>query len=303
LSNLLGLFLDNLLPVFLIAGTGYFLGKVARVNPRSLSQVIFFVFSPCLIFTLITDNRLGGQDIIRMAGFAVICMLLVGSVTWGLGMVFRMERRLLMAILLTSLFMNAGNIGLPVNLFAFGEDAQALATVFFVTNSVLAYTVGVLIASSGTTNLRSAFLGLFRLPMIYALGLAAFFIGTGWKLPLPLDRAVHLLAGASIPSMLILLGLQLQQADWRQYGLALGVSNTVRLVVAPAIALVVSALLGMQGPMRQAGVLQSAMPSAVLTTVLATEYDACPSFVTSTVFVSTLLSPLTLTPLMAYLNG
>lgn len=303
MSELPGLFLNNLLPVFLIAGTGFFLGKVTKVQPRSLSQVIFYVFSPCLIFTLITDNQLDGRVIFSMAGFAVLCMLLVGAVTWGVGKALRVERRLLMAILLTCLFMNAGNIGLPVNLFAFGEDALALATIFFVTNSILAYTVGVLIASSGTSDLRSAFLGLFRLPMIYALILAVLFTGGSWKLPLPLDRAVHLLAGASIPSMLILLGLQLQQAEWRKHALALGVSNTVRLLVAPAIALGVSALLGFQGPIRQAGVLQAAMPSAVLTTVLATEYDACPSFVTSAVFVSTLLSPLTLTPLMAYLNG
>jgi predicted permease len=303
LSELSGLFLNNLLPVFLIAGAGFFLGKAARVNPRSLSQAIFYVFSPCLIFTLITDNRLNSSDIFRMAGFAGLCMILVGAVAWVLGKLFRLERKLHMAILLTSLFMNAGNIGLPVNWFAFGDDALALATIFFVTNSVLAYTVGVLIASSGSSNFRTAFLGLFKLPMIYALILAVLFTGMSWKLPLPLDRAVHLVAGASIPSMLLLLGLQLQQSDWRQYGLALGVSNTVRLLVSPAIALGMSALLSFQGPFRQAGVLQSAMPTAVLTTVLATEYDACPSFVTSTVFISTLLSPLTLTPLMAYLHG
>jgi predicted permease len=303
LSELPGLFLNNLLPVLLIAGTGFFLGKVAKVQPRSLSQVIFYVFSPCLIFTLITDNQIESLAIVRMAAFAVLCMALVGAITWGVGKALRVERRLLMAILLTCLFMNAGNIGLAVNRFAFGEDAMALASVFFVTNSILAYTVGVLIASSGTSDLRSAFLGLFRLPMIYALILAALFAGTGWKLALPLDRAVHLLAGASIPSMLILLGLQLQQAEWRQHALALGISNAMRLLVSPVIALGVSALLGMQGPLRQAAVLQSAMPSAVLTTVLATEYDACPSFVTSAVFVSTLISPLTLTPLMAYLNG
>lgn len=303
MTELLGLFLNNLLPVFLIAGSGYLFGRVAKVNPRSLSQVIFYVFSPSLIFTLITDNRLSGGEILRMAGFASLCLVLVGLVAWVLGKAFGLERRLLMAVMLTTMFMNAGNIGLPVNLFAFGEDALALATIYFVINSVFAYTLGVLIASSGTSDMRGAFLGLFKLPMIYALLLAVTFLLAGWKLPLPLDRAVHLLAGASIPSMLILLGLQLQHANWRIYGLALGISNGVRLLAAPAIALGLSFLLGLHGSIRQAGVLESAMPTAVVTTVLATEYDAQPSFVTSAVFISTLLSPLILTPLMAYLNG
>jgi malate permease and related proteins len=303
LTETLGLFLNNLLPVFLIAGSGYLLGRVGKVNPRSLSQVIFYVFSPSLIFTLITDNRLSGRELFQMAGFASICLILTGLVAWGLGKIFGLERRLLMAVLLTTMFMNAGNIGLPVNLFAFGEDALALATIFFVTNSVFAYTLGVLIASSGTVNLRKAFLGLFRLPMIYALLLAAAFLTVGWKLPLPLDRAVHLLAGASIPSMLILLGLQLQHAHWKTDRLALGISTGVRLLGSPLIALGLCTLLGLQGPLRQAGVLESAMPTAVLTTVLATEYDAQPSFVTSVVILTTLLSPLTLTPLMALLKG
>ena len=45
------------------------------------------------------------------------------------------------------------------------------------------------------------------------------------------------------------------------------------------------------------------MPAAVATTILALEFDIAPSFVTSTVFLSTLLSPFTLTALIAYLSA
>ena len=61
-------------------------------------------------------------------------------------------------------------------------------------------------------------------------------------------------------------------------------------------------LLGLTGAARQAAILQASMPAAVITTVLALEFDAAPAFVTSVVFVSTLLSPLTLTLLIAYLR-
>jgi predicted permease len=59
----------------------------------------------------------------------------------------------------------------------------------------------------------------------------------------------------------------------------------------------------MAGPARQAAVLQASMPTAVVTTILALEFDVAPTFVTSTVFVTTVLSPLTLTVLIAYLRG
>jgi len=60
-------------------------------------------------------------------------------------------------------------------------------------------------------------------------------------------------------------------------------------------------LMGLTGPARQAGVILASMPVAVVTTILALEFEIAPAFVTSAVFVSTVLSPLTLTPLIAHL--
>ena len=83
--------------------------------------------------------------------------------------------------------------------------------------------------------------------------------------------------------------------------LGLNPAVTLSLVVAPLVALALASLLGLSGPTRQAGVALASMPVAVITTILALEFDVAPAFVTNAVFVSTLLSPLTLTPLIAYL--
>jgi len=77
----------------------------------------------------------------------------------------------------------------------------------------------------------------------------------------------------------------------------------MRLLVSPLLALALGLIIGLSGPVRQAATLEAAMPTAVLTTVLATEYNARPTFVTAAVFVTTLLSPLTITPLLAYLGA
>jgi len=75
------------------------------------------------------------------------------------------------------------------------------------------------------------------------------------------------------------------------------------LLAGPVLALGVNLIFGLQGPARQAGILQSAMPTAVLTTVLATEYDVEPAFVTGVVFTTTMLSAVTLTIVLAFLGG
>jgi predicted permease len=76
----------------------------------------------------------------------------------------------------------------------------------------------------------------------------------------------------------------------------------LRLVVAPLVALLFAALFGLQDVSRQSSVTQASMPSMVSATVLATEYNLDSRLVTAVVFVSTLLSPFTLTPLLVFLG-
>jgi predicted permease len=303
LNELFSQFLNNLLPIFLIAGSGYLISKWLSVNPRSVSQVTFNLFSPCLVFVLITKNELGNQQILNMMLYSAILIIGVGLVTWLIGKALRLERRLLMAVVIAAMFMNAGNFGLPLNLFAFGELALAHASLYFVMSGIMTYTVGVVIASMGSNSLKKSLTGLIKIPAIYAVGLAFLFVQLDWSLPVPIDRSVTLLSNAAIPSMLILLGMQLQRAQWNGYVKALTLAGTMRLLVAPLLAIGLSALFGMQGPIRQAFILESGMPSAVLTTILATEYDIEPAFITTAVLTTTLISPLTLTPLLVFLSG
>ena len=79
-------------------------------------------------------------------------------------------------------------------------------------------------------------------------------------------------------------------------------SVVLRLVVAPMIALLLTALFGISGSAWQGSVTEAAMPSMVSATVLATEYQLDSKLVTAIIFISTLLSPLTLTPLLVYLG-
>jgi predicted permease len=303
LSNLLSLFANNLLPILLVAGTGYLAGRWLNVEARSISRVVFYIFSPCLIFDLLTTSQLSNGDILRMVGFAATAILAVGALTWLLGRLIRLERTMLAAVLICTITINAGNYGLSLNLFAFGEQALAYASLFFVTSAIITYTVGVLIASMGKSSLGSALKGLTKIPTVYAVVLALLFITMGWELPLPLSRSVSLLSDASIPGMLVVLGLQLQNNHRTQNLPALTLANGMRLLGGPLVGFILAGFLGLQGMAFNAGVLQSSMPTAVLSTILATEYDVQPAFVTTAVFTSTLLSPFTLTPLLMFLGA
>ncbi|MCJ7701444.1 MAG: AEC family transporter [Anaerolineales bacterium] len=303
MTNLASLFINNLLPILLIAGIGYLCGKYLGVEPRSLSRVIFYVFSPCLIFDLLTNSQLSGVDMLRMIGFTGSVVICVAGATFLLGKVMKLNRRMLAAVVLTTMSMNAGNFGLSLNLFAFGEAGLAQASIFFVTTDLFTYSLGVMIASLGTASLKQSLLKMLTVPANYAVILALVFWVMAWHLPVALERTTSTLGGAAIPSMLILLGLQLQRNQRTHQVPAMILSNGMRLIGGAAFGLLLGTIFGLQGVAFQAGVVEAATPTAVLATVLSTEFDIEPAFVTSVVFTTTLLSPLTLTPLLAYLGA
>jgi predicted permease len=303
LDTILPLFSNNILPIFITAGAGFFLGKLIDLDPRTISRVTFYIFSPCLVFKLLTENELQQNAIIQMVGITVGSVLIMGIITFIITKLLKFERKMIAAVMLTTMFVNAGNFGLALNDYAFGKDALAYASIYFVTSSTTIYTLGVLVASLGKESFKDSIAGLFRLPTLYALLIAFLFKQMNWDLPISIQRPIDLLSQAAIPAMLVLLGLQLQRAKWGSYGKALGVASILRLLISPLVAFGLSLPLALHGPALQAGITEASTPSAVMGTVLATEYDTEPEFVTTVVTITTLLSPLTLTPLLAFLGG
>ena len=179
MTALLTLFLNNLFPILLVARIGYLAGKLLHIEPKALSKVVFYVFSPSLIFNLLITSQLNNDDIFRMMGFAATQFFLMGFIAWVAGRIFKLERKLFVAVILVAISVNAGNYGMSLNLFAFGEEALAYAGLYFTTAAILTYTVGVTIASMGSKNLGQSLAQLIKIPTVYAVVLAIIFNLTG----------------------------------------------------------------------------------------------------------------------------
>jgi len=169
--------------------------------------------------------------------------------------------------------------------------------------TVIVYTLGILIASMGKFSPFQALKQLMFVPAFYGLLAAALVRGTDWQVPLFLDRSITMLGDASIPLMLVILGLQIAEARaWPRNRIALiTIAAFLQIVITPLVSLLLAHWMGLEGVTRQAAVLQASMPAAVVTTVLAVQYELDSPLISGTVVLTTLLSPLTLTPLIAYL--
>ena len=302
LTELFTTFANNLLPILLIAATGYILGKTLTVDSRTIGRIVFYIFSPLLVFNLMVTSQLNFGQAITTVEFTAAVIAIMGVLAFIFGKIFQLERPQLLAVILTVAFGNTGNYGLPLVKFAFGDEALAVASIFYVTTTILFNTVGVIIASLGNTDLKSAILGVFKLPIVYGVILALLVKATGFQIPVPLSRTIEIAANGAIPLMIVLLGLELTKIQWSHSFRALGVGVLTKLILGPIVGLLLASLFGLQGHSHQGSVIEAAMPAAVANTVIAAEYKLEPSLVTAIVFLGTILSPLTLTPLIVFLS-
>lgn len=299
----LGLFGRNLLPIFLAAGAGWGLAAWKQVPAQPISRVGFFIFSPCLIFTLITQSEISPADFAQIAGFTAATLGITAGLALLASQLLGHSRALKAAIFLVVLLPNAGSYGMSANLFAFGEEAMARAGIVFVTMSIMAYTIGVFVASMGKASVGAALRKLVGVPAIWAVPVALVVANTDARLPVPLDRTVHLFSQATIPTFLVILGMQLRHASPRHHPRALGLVVLFRMVLAVVVGWWMARAFGLEGVTRQATLLEMGMPCAIINTIIATEYDAEPSFVATAVFTTMVVSPFTLTPLLWLLGA
>jgi malate permease and related proteins len=299
-QRLIPIFESTLLPVLLVAAAGYLLATFVPLDGRTLGRFLFFLATPSLVFRSLYHMTV---DMAALGHIAVITVgvLVIGMVLgWYAGA--GQTRRNRSGLVLASAIGNNGNMGIPICLFAFGEPGVALATVYYAVSSFLSNTVGVVVASAGSARIVSALTHALRAPVLYAAVLGLLF--NQWQVTIPdsLERSIDLLSGAAVPGMLVLLGAQLRATKFGGQHRIVWRAVVIRLIVSPFVAWGLCTLLGISGLERQVLIVQAAMPTAVMTTVLATEYDAAPHLVAAAVLATTLLSMVTLSIVLALMQ-
>jgi len=299
---LFSIFASDLLPVFAIAGVGFLLARFLRVQVQAISRVMFYALAPALVFDMLVSSRVDASQVGRMVLFYALVTASAALMARLAATALKLDRPSLSAFMLVVISSNSGNYGLPVAMLAFGREALAFAGVYFLTSSLFSYTGGILIAASGRRTLSEALRGVLRVPAVY--GAAAAGLTIAFDAPIPDDvlRPVQMSSNAALPMMILVLGMQLERATRPDRPVMVATAVALSIIATPLAAIGIARLVGLHGAAFQAGVLQASMPTAVITTILALEFDVAPNFVTSVVVFSTLLSPVTVTLLIAFLQ-
>jgi predicted permease len=296
----LSVFLEVVLPVALVAVAGGIVGTWRAVALAPVSTLVFYLFSPALVFHSLATTTLSAEVSARIVAvmLATYLVMWAASTAWSTAVRHRPPLRAAFALAATT--PNVGNMGLPVAMLAYGQPGFEVAVMNFVAGAVLANSGGIAIASmAGGGSRLGALIAPLRYPSVYAAAAGVLVNAVGISLPTVIDAPAETLADAAVPVMLVVLGLQLKQAVGREHLRDAVVVNLARLLLGPAVSWGVATALGLDGVTRGTLVVLAAMPTAVIATIVAVEFEAEPAFVTRAVVTSTVLSMLTLTVLIA----
>jgi malate permease and related proteins len=296
------LFVNNILPSFIAIGLGVILGRCMEMDLRPISRMALYILTPCLVFSSLIKSQVSGNDMTRVILFLLLVTAGIGLLSWLVARALGLSEVRENALLLSTMFSNAGNMGLSVLLFAFGQGGMDAGLVFYVGSALLNHTLAAYLASRGKNSVGRSVLNMLKLPALYAAIAALILRDLNFMTPDFISKPVALVGNAAVPVLLLLLGMQLARTRIRGDLTLISIATFIKLVVTAALSIGLAAAMGMEGLTRAVCVTEASMPSAVTTIMMSIEFEADPDFVTSVVFLSTLLSSITLTLTFAVLR-
>ncbi|KGP89649.1 transporter [Pontibacillus chungwhensis BH030062] len=298
----MSVFIQVVFPVLLVFLCGFGIQKWKQLDIKSVSTVAIYILTPCLVFETFYDAKLNGEYIIIVAFSACLltAIIIINKIT---KVIKGYDQSVESGMILSTAFMNSGNYGAPIVLFAFGEEGFAYSVSFLVLQAIIMNFFGVYYAARGQSGMKLAAQSVMKMPATYAVIIALLMNVLHIPMPENLFSAIHLIADAAIPGVMIVLGMQLadisvKSMEWGKVSYA----SSLRLLVSPLIALFLVWVLPVDPLLAKVLIVSAAMPSAATTTMYAVEFNARPELVSSITLVTTLASIVTISTLLTFIS-
>jgi predicted permease len=294
--------LNNIIPLSIMIAIGAALQRKFKLDIRTLAKLNFFLFSPAVVFTMLYESTFTANVAFQVLLFFVIFYLMLVAVVELFIRVRRLKGNMPAAMRNSVIFYNSGNFAIPLNQLVFASNPFTLSVqlIIMVIQSVLPNTLGIYSINAQRMKGREALMMVLKFPPIYVAPFALLVRTLDISIPEPIYAPLEYIAQAFVATALVTLGAQLGNMQWSLSKINIVFfSNTLRLLVSPALAFLVVWMLGYDGLLAQALILSSAVPTSLSSVLLAVEFDNEPDYASQAVFSSTLFSIITVTFVIA----
>ena len=279
-------------PIFILAAVGYGWVKLGfEYRVEFVTRLAMTLSVPCLIFVALMTADIDPQALGSLSLASFTAYGLVSIVFLGIVKLRKLDTSTYLAPLV---FGNTGNLGLPLAMFAFGEEGLSYAVVVFAVMAILSFTIGVWVVAGGGSPIR-----VIKEPVVAATFLGALFLWQGWQTPIFLTNALELIGQMAIPIMLITLGVAIARLETNDMGRAVWLS-AIKVMVSAGAAWTAARWFGLAPIPSAVLIVQLATPVAVTSYLLAKKYGHEAQPVAGLVVASTLLCVISLPLILAF---
>ena len=286
--------IDVLFPVFFVIGIGYYLGKKnPNINTDFITTFAGNVGTPAMIFYTITTT---GVTLSVFTEYFIYALIIIGGFSL-VGILFLLLlKKDFISELPPLILPNTGNMGIPICLFAYGTAGLGVASAIASVVILLHFTLGVLLAKK-SFSLKI----LVKNMPIYAIIVSVIFLYFEWDVPGYLENTTFLLTYATIFLVLMSLGIALSRLKVVSWTHA-SILGAVRVIIGPIIGFGLIKFLNLNGFAAGVLLIQSCMPSAVLTYLVGSMYSEkkVVDSVASVIVTSTIMSFVTIPIVVFY---
>ncbi|ALG30054.1 hypothetical protein AOZ07_14430 [Glutamicibacter halophytocola] len=291
--------IEGFFGIWVIIGVGYWSGKKNLFGDNGryiLNRLTFFIASPTLLFTTISaakpQQALGPQ--LFIAGISAMVVFLAYGIFSRLAFKRTPGERTIGAMAASTV--NAGNLGLPIAIYALGDISLAAPIALFQMSVMTPLSLSLMekATAKGGTKFTGVLWRTISNPMILASVLGLLCSIYQWQPPQIIMTPIELLAGASIPAMLLGFGLSLvgsrplQRSSQRRT--EVWVATFSKLVLHPLLAWALAAwVFRLDSTGQYIAVIMAALPTAQNIFVNADRYESGITIAKDTVLLTTVL--------------
>jgi len=278
---------EVLFPVFFIIGVGYFIGKKKpNLDTTFITDYSSNFGAPALFIFAITSSGVTYSifaEYFLYSLIAIICFSIIGIIFLIL------MKKDYVRELPPFILPNTGNMGIPICLFAYGTLGMGVAAAISSVVVLLHFTLNIFLASK-----KFDISLILKSPTSYAVLVAVIFLYFELDMPKVVLNTVMLLGYTMIVLVLMSLGISLTQLKVFSFKNAL-ISSVGRVIIGPLIGFALIKIFNLSGFAAGALLIQSSMPSAILTYLIADMYSPKETVdnISSMIVVSTLMSLIT----------
>lgn len=300
---------QKMIVLFFTIGVGYGAVKLRLVDQsfnRHLSRLILYLLQALLILSSVlnTEHLLTNREVLSLTGIATACFVFLILAALLIPKLLRVKGRNGGLYQFMFIFSNIGFIGYPVVQSLFGTDAMFYVSIFILLFQLVVFTYGVFLISGDRKHIRIS-LQIFKKPVIVASLLAYVIYLSGIRVPQLAADCVRYVGELTTPLSMLVIGCSLAAVpmrtvfrNGRMYALL-----AVKMVVVPLLAFAALSPLLDNRLLLGITVVMLAMPCATNATMLSVEYGNNEQLASSGIFLSTLLSLVTIPAIMWLLFG